>query len=645
MKRGCAVGVDAAHPALPVAGRGSLAAVRKSRHAVWRAAVLVSVHVLILAHLTHFLVRGRTLSPVEPSESMYTIELGQINAGFIFFALALLSTLVFGRFFCGWGCHIVALQDLCGWAMKRLGVRPRPLRSRLLMWAPLVLALYMFVLPSVRRLLWPAAHEPFPGFSNHLMTTGFWDTFPGPLFAVLTFLFCGFAVVYLLGAKGFCTYGCPYGALFGIADRFAVGRILVTDACDQCGHCTVTCTSNVRVHDEVRRFGMVVDPGCMKCTDCVSVCPKGALYWGFAVPVGLRRLFGRPRVERRGASGSSLSWTEEIVAALVMLGATLAFRGLYDGPPLLLAVGLGAITAFLFLRVAALASRREVRVQNLELKRAGRITRTGAVFAAVALFWIVFAAHSGFVQWHRFRGQQALERTEAARADVLDGTFLGRSYSSAHDRAVERLMRHFGLADRFGLATTVDVKLGLAWGHLLLRDAAAAEARIDEALAAAPEHAGAWDSLFEVRTLRGNRPGAIEALERRMTLAHPRAQDHFLLGGLLVESGRLEEAVGHYEACLAGREWPEARYNLGGVLRRLARYDEAARQLEQARTLLPTDPDVEIELGLTYAALERPAEAVAAFERAIALDPESPESRLHLPALIRELSAPVRQNP
>ena len=637
MSRRCGVGVDAAHPALPVAGRGSLSSVRKSRHARWRAVALVSVHVLILAHLTHFLLRGRTLSPVEPSESMYTIELGQVNAGFIFFALALLSTLVFGRFFCGWGCHIVALQDLCAYLMKRVGIRPRPLRSRLLVWAPLVLALYMFVLPTARRLLWPASYEPFPGFSNHLMTTGFWDTFPGPLFAALTFLVCGFAVVYLLGAKGFCTYGCPYGALFGIADRFSAGRILVTDACDQCGHCTVTCTSNVTVHDEVRRFGMVVDPGCMKCTDCISVCPKGALYWGFAVPAGLRRLFGRPRIERRGGS-ASLSWAEELAAALVMLGATLAFRGLYDGPPLLLAVGLGAITAFLFLRVAALARRRELRVQNLELKRAGRITPAGALFGAAALLWIAFAAHSGFVQWHRFRGQQALERTEAARADVLDGTFLTRTYSSAHDRAVEQLMRHFGLADEYGLASTVDVKLGLAWGHLLRRETPAAEARIDEALASSPESAGAWESLYEVRMLRGDRAGAIEALERRMTLVEPRAQDHFLLGGLLAETGRLDEARASYEACLADREWPEARYNLGGVLRRLSRYDEAAVQLERAREDLPGDAEVEIELGLTYAALERRAEAIAAFERAIALDPDSPESRLHLPSLIRELS-------
>ena len=29
---------------------------------------------------------------------------------------------------------------------------------------------------------------------------------------------------------------------------------------------------------------MVVDPGCMKCMDCISVCPNDALYFGFGKP-------------------------------------------------------------------------------------------------------------------------------------------------------------------------------------------------------------------------------------------------------------------------------------------------------------------------------------------------------------------------
>src|SRR5712691_3251390 len=291
----CHVAVDASDPALPVIGMGALSAVRKSKHSKWRAGVLIGIHALVAAHIAHFVTVGRTLSPVEPSESAYTIELGYVKAGFIFFALALLGTLIFGRFFCGWGCHIVALQDLCGWIMKKLGVRPRPFRSRLLAFVPLGVALYMFAWPTLRRLAFGDSAGPFQGFTNHLMTNSFWQSFPGPTIAVLTFLTCGFAAVYFLGAKGFCTYGCPYGAMFGAMDYLSPGRIVVSDACEQCGHCTATCTSNVRVHEEVKLYGMVVDPGCMKCTDCISVCPKGALSFAFAKPA----LFKRAPATRR----------------------------------------------------------------------------------------------------------------------------------------------------------------------------------------------------------------------------------------------------------------------------------------------------------------------------------------------------------
>src|SRR2546430_2279407 len=85
-----------------------------------------------------------TVSPIEPSETMYTLQKGFINAGFIFFSLAILATLIFGRYICGWGCHILALQDFCGWLLKKMGLHPKPFRSRLLVYVPLVGALYIF---------------------------------------------------------------------------------------------------------------------------------------------------------------------------------------------------------------------------------------------------------------------------------------------------------------------------------------------------------------------------------------------------------------------------------------------------------------------------------------------------------------------
>jgi len=229
--------------------------IAKSRISRWRAIALVTLTLLMIGHVVQWQITGSTISPIEPSETMYTIQRGALNAGMVFFSLAILATLILGRFVCGWGCHIVALQDFCAWLLRKVGLVPRPFRSRLLVYMPLLAALYMFVWPTLLRAISKPADEPLiPAFTNHLVTTNFWETFPTVGVAIPFLFICGFMTVYFLGSKGFCTYACPYGGFFSIADKLAPGRIRVTDACNECGHCTATCTSTVLVHAEVKQY-------------------------------------------------------------------------------------------------------------------------------------------------------------------------------------------------------------------------------------------------------------------------------------------------------------------------------------------------------------------------------------------------------
>ena len=108
---------------LPVVS-GSPPPLRESKTSRWRAVSLVLVHLAMIAHFTHWWYAGETLTPLEPSESMYTFRDGAINAGIIFFGLAIAATFVVGRFFCGWGCHLIAYQDLTYWLLKKLRIRP-----------------------------------------------------------------------------------------------------------------------------------------------------------------------------------------------------------------------------------------------------------------------------------------------------------------------------------------------------------------------------------------------------------------------------------------------------------------------------------------------------------------------------------------
>lgn len=415
-----------------------------SRMGRFRAGVLVLVHLLILAHIVQWVVTGSTVSPVEPSESMGTLELGEINAGFIFFLVAILATLVFGRYFCGWGCHIVALQDACTWMMNKSGVRPKPFRSRLLVWAPLIFGLYMFVWPVFKRAalfpalqgigievpIWLGPVAEFHGFENGIIVEDFWATFPPWYVAVPFFLVVGFGAVYFLGSKGFCTYGCPYGGIFGAVDRVSPGRIIVDhDACEQCGHCTAVCTSNVRVAEEVHDFGMVMDPGCMKCMDCVSACPNDALKFGFTTPAKWRQPVDDEAKARRARIAKNpkrfdLTWPEEIALAVIFVFMFLAFRGMLNMIPMLMAAGMAGIGTFAAWKLWALVSKQNVRLQNLVLKSKGRLRASGMAAGAIALFVVASSVWSGWVNVSRFRAHAAHESLSVPLSIVLRDQFV-----------------------------------------------------------------------------------------------------------------------------------------------------------------------------------------------------------------------------
>lgn len=434
----------------------------------WRALALAGVHIIIAIHIVQWLVMGSTLSPVEPSESMETLELGVVNAGFVFFVLAILSTLIFGRFFCGWGCHVVALQDACAWLMKKVRAKPKPFRSRLLLFAPLALGLYMFVWPTVKRVaiipglealdvgvpVWLGPTAEFHGFESGLIVEDFWATFP-PWYIAIPFLgVCGFACVYFLGSKGFCSYGCPYGGIFGVVDRASPGRIVVNDSCEGCGHCTAVCTSNVRVHEEVRDFGAVVDPGCMKCLDCVSACPNDALSFALVKPALLiapRDDAAKERQKKIAASPRryDLTWPEEIALAVTALLLFVSFRGMLNVVPMLMAVGMALVAAYLLWSSWRVLTTPSVRLQSFELKTKGRLRRAGAIVLVSTALIVVAAVWSGIIntlRWtaHLKHESIAVPIAVALRPDFDASERLSDLAASAADRYERSASRAVG---------------------------------------------------------------------------------------------------------------------------------------------------------------------------------------------------------
>lgn len=597
--------------------------IRDSRTSRWRALALITLNLLMVAHIVQWLIMGRTISPIEPSEAMYTLQRGTLNAGFIFFALAILATLVFGRFVCGWGCHVLALQDFCAWLLKKMGLKPKPFRSRLLVFIPLIVALYMFVFPTVLRYFAAPKNEPLiPEFTNHIITTEFWATFP-PVAVAIPFLFiCGFMTVYFLGSKGYCTYACPYGGFFSLADKVSPGRIRVNDNCNSCGHCTAVCTSNVIVHAEVKQYGMVVDQGCMKCMDCVSVCPNEALYFGFGKPA--------VTVKQTIKKNYSLTWTEEIIGVLVFALSYFAVWDVYQLVPMLMALGIAIVTTFLALRILKLLTAKDLSFYRFNLKSAGKIKNAGWAFLGFALLWIGLNAHSGWIRYHESLGTRAYESLRIPDELALARTNPVRWLSAGDNVNITAGKKYLRRAMETGLFVNSEALPKLAWLEYLSGNNDEAVELLGKSADHQKGQAKALSLYYRGAILNrlGKSEQALASLEESLRERPDLIVAQEEKGESLWRLGRKEEAVAVWrEAVSKNAKLPLSNSFLAGAAFAMGKTQDIAAYEKQADQFTPNDPLFHWMLGMRLQNVGMEAIAEKHYQKAIQLNPEFRKAR------------------
>lgn len=555
---------------------------RPSRYGRIRAATLAGVYVLMGLHIAHWKIAGKTLAPLELNEVMYTLELGIVTAGFLFMLIACVGTLLFGRFFCGWGCHILALEDLCAWILKKLRIRPRVIRSRLLLLVPPLAMGYMFIWPQVSRVIEgrpppaPRVQTDAQGWAS-FQTTDFWRNLPGPAVALATFGVCGFAIVYVLGSRSFCTYGCPYGAIFRGLDRLSPGRIIAAGDCAQCGACTAACPSSIRVHEELQQFGTVVNAACVKDLECVSACPNGAVKYGLGRPPLLRHWNAWRSLKR----AFNFSFAEEALIAVVFLATLVTFRGLYDSIPFLMTLGLGAILGYFAVCAARLAYHADVRLGRTFLKRGGRMTASGGLFCAFSAFFGVGWAHCAVIRYHEYLGYRAATAALTPH-QTPDAATLAAAFS------------HLEFCRAWGLVTPPKLtqQLGRLYSsrgeqRAMQGDTAGAIADVTEAARLYPDAAFIRYNRGVMLGLAGRAQEAIAEYRVASSLDPTDPDIDNNLGFALASTGDLAGAEASFRRALAKRDHADAHFNLARLLFETNREPEAREHLDAAARLDP----------------------------------------------------------
>ncbi|MCC6384870.1 MAG: tetratricopeptide repeat protein [Bacteroidia bacterium] len=649
---------------------------RKKRYSRWRAGALISVYVLMGIHIAHWLIAGKTLAPLEFNEVLYTIHLGIITAGFIFMALTVVGTLFLGRFFCSWGCHILALQDFSEWLLAKFKIKPKPLKSRAFLFVPFVVMLYLFLWPQLERLISGTAFAGFhtrtdaEGWASYV-TTNFWRNLPGIPVTLMTFFFVGFVIVYLLGTRSFCQKVCPYGAIFAIADRFAPGKIKLTGDCTQCGVCTAHCSSHILVHKEIEQFGKVVSPDCLKDLDCVAVCPEDAINYGFTKPSFFKSL-ARTKTHQ---THYHFTLAEDILLAFFTLVYVIIFRGLYGSVPFLLSVTLGVVFSYLTITFIRLFRKEYVRTGPFLLKNGNRLTPKGKFFIPLMGLVFLFSTHCGYVHYHHFTGEAEYKKV-IAQNHLLPAAVTANGVAEKLNTS----LYHLKIADQWGLYSPLTLNRQLAAIYLYKQDLPLAEKYLGRMLVVRPADTEARLRLAKILYLTNRTDASVNELKKIIemdsgvktkTESNTLSEAYLMMGHIEQQLGFAASAFTHYEHSLKNNPQnteallalgifqmqaghfaeaeklfvrcneltpgqPLVHNNLSAIYIRLRNRKKAIEHLKELTRLQPSNAMAQYNLGMLLFSDGNKEEAISSLERAVAIKPDYANARLGLSRVLND---------
>lgn len=253
---------------------------------------------------------------------MVTVWLGghAVAAALLLSLVTLVTTLVLGRWFCGWVCPFGALHTLFSSMRGKRRAKEKVAAGRYSTWQKskyyVLVGVLVAALFGVNLAGWI---DPFSFFYRSMATAvfpavnaglqGFFDLAYGTPFAVVTepiyhglrkyFLtmaqprfFWGSLIGVLFGvvvalnffrARFWCRYVCPTGALLGLFGKNPTLQIKVDP--DKCNNC-MTCVMECQGAADPRSSGSWKPSECFYCWNCQSNCPQEAISFNFNVPGG-----------------------------------------------------------------------------------------------------------------------------------------------------------------------------------------------------------------------------------------------------------------------------------------------------------------------------------------------------------------------
>jgi predicted Zn-dependent protease len=286
--------------------------------------------------------------------------------------------------------------------------------------------------------------------------------------------------------------------------------------------------------------------------------------------------------------------------------------------PLLMAVSMGGIGAFLLWKLWQLAFEPHARLQNLQLKHAGRIRRAGWITILLGVPFLLAGVWGGFVRTIGYLGDLEDSKITLTLDRVFAPGYVPSDEHKAHALRAIALKERAGAWNEGGIGWSQGpgVWVRLAWLRAVAGDLPGAERELRRSINAATPSDEWASGLADVMRLQGKPPSDVLALYTTLVEKHPTRHGlRATLATLQVQAGKSNEAQAAARHVLGHTSRPHPKppelVTASTVLLELGLVDEAQRHLD-AWIERTNAASLHMLRARVFASQRKAAEAIAA---------------------------------
>ncbi|TFF63863.1 MAG: 4Fe-4S binding protein [Promethearchaeota archaeon] len=194
----------------------------------------------------------------------------QILPMIIILTILLVTTLFFGRLFCGFACPLGALQEL----ISKVQFKSTNRKDKMYKWKIQIPKKYangirigFFIFSAILTIMWGInliqIINPFLGFQLFRV--------PSIMAIITPIIFLGsVSVASLFTYRPWCRLFCPFGMVSNFTSKYSRYRLKRNENCTDCGLCEQICPTQSASEESKKGE-------CYFCSRCIDTCPQDAI--------------------------------------------------------------------------------------------------------------------------------------------------------------------------------------------------------------------------------------------------------------------------------------------------------------------------------------------------------------------------------